>query len=227
MDATGCHHKKDEPRFMKLYTFKHSPNPLKIRIALAELSLDCELVEVDLLKGEQKAPEFLKLNPLGKIPILCDGDFILRESNAILFYLGKQYGKRLWPEKPQQEAQAWQWLLYESAHMAPNLMAFWFQHFVVPKVQLPPMPEKKLQSLHNQIEQVLDLLEQHLAHQQYMLGEQFSLVDCAIGVELAVLHESILKNATRWPQVSAYKDAFVARPSWQLAQGALIWDQGQ
>ena len=80
---------------MKLYYFP-SPNPQKIRFALNELGLDCETVAVDLTKGEQRSPEFLALNPCGRVPVLVDGELKLWESHAILAYLGEKTG-RLWP----------------------------------------------------------------------------------------------------------------------------------
>jgi glutathione S-transferase len=68
---------------MQLYHFP-SPNPQKVTFALKELGLDCELVPVDLAKGEQRQPAFLAKNPFGRVPILVDGDLTLPESHAIL-----------------------------------------------------------------------------------------------------------------------------------------------
>jgi glutathione S-transferase len=80
---------------MKLYHFP-SPNPQKVTFALKELGLDCEIVPVDLAKGEQRQPDFLALNPFGRVPVLTDGDLTITESHAILAYLGEKTG-RLWP----------------------------------------------------------------------------------------------------------------------------------
>src|SRR2546428_11879259 len=77
---------------MKLYYFP-SPNPQKVRFALLELGLECEIVPVDLLKSEQRTPEFLALNPYGRVPVLTDGALTLWESHAILAYLGEKTGK--------------------------------------------------------------------------------------------------------------------------------------
>src|ERR1051325_1973422 len=64
-------------------------NTLKLRFALAELGLEYEFVPVDLAKGESRTPDFLRINPHGKVPVLVDGEFALPESNAILWYLGE------------------------------------------------------------------------------------------------------------------------------------------
>src|ERR1700746_1353765 len=85
-------------RTMQLYHFP-SPNPQKVTFAFKELELDCELVPVDLAKGEHRQPAFLAKNPFGRVPVLVDGDLTLPESQAILAYLGEKTG-RLWPASP-------------------------------------------------------------------------------------------------------------------------------
>ena len=78
---------------MKLYgnTNTKSFNTLKIRFALAEIGAPYEFEPVDLAKGESRTPDFKRLNPHGKVPVLQDGDFALPESDAILWYLGEKY----------------------------------------------------------------------------------------------------------------------------------------
>ena len=68
---------------MKLYNVAYSGNSYKVRLLLAHLGIRCEIVEVDILKGESRTPEFLKINPNGRTPVLDDNGFILAESNAI------------------------------------------------------------------------------------------------------------------------------------------------
>src|SRR5215469_2968062 len=102
---------------MKLYYFP-SPNPQKVRFALNELGLECETVAVDLIKREQRKPEFLALNPYGRVPVLVDGDLTLWESHAILAYLGEKTGK-LWPTTAAGCAQALKWLFFLSQHISP------------------------------------------------------------------------------------------------------------
>ena len=102
---------------MKLYHFP-SPNPQKVTFALKELGLDCEIIPVDLAKGEQKAPAFLAVNPAGRVPVLIDDGETLTESQAILAYLGDKTG-RLWPVSVAGRAQALQWLFFLSQHVMP------------------------------------------------------------------------------------------------------------
>ena len=76
---------------MKLYGSSNNKsfNTLKLRVALAEIGAPYEFVPINLEKDEQKDPEFVRINPHGKVPVLVDGDLVLPESDAILWYLGE------------------------------------------------------------------------------------------------------------------------------------------
>src|SRR5262245_18290970 len=102
---------------MKLY-YIPSPNPKKIKFALLELGLEHETVPIDLLTREQRRPEFLALNPFGRVPVLVDGDLTLWDSHAILAYLGDKSGK-LWPASLSGRADALRWLFFLAGHISP------------------------------------------------------------------------------------------------------------
>src|SRR5690606_37026897 len=87
------------------------------------LGLDCEMKKPDMMKGEHKSPEFLKLNPLGQVPVLIDGDLTLRDSQAILVYLARKYGGDNWlPADPAQMGEVMQWLFFagNEIYQGPN-----------------------------------------------------------------------------------------------------------
>ena len=88
---------------LKFY-YHPSPNPAKVALFLEEAGMPYELVPVDTRKGEQFAPSFLAINPNAKVPVIVDGDTIVCDSNAILFYLGEQTGKYLPEETAAQRA---------------------------------------------------------------------------------------------------------------------------
>jgi glutathione S-transferase len=97
---------------MKLYGFW--PNSLVARaMGLKELDVDFEFVPVNLLAGEHKHPDFLCLNPAGKVPVLVDGDLIIPESAAIVLYLADKYREKgLLPADLRQRAQAYRWIMF-------------------------------------------------------------------------------------------------------------------
>ena len=82
---------------MKLYNVAYSGNSYKVRLLLAQLGISHEIIEIDILKGESRTAEFLKINPNGRTPALDDDGFILAESNAILAYLAK--GTKFLPDE--------------------------------------------------------------------------------------------------------------------------------
>lgn len=100
---------------MKLYGSAISGNSYKVRLLLAQLSIACEIVPVDILKGESRTAEFLRINPNGRTPVLDDEGFGLAASNAILAYLTRRDGRI--------KAHAWL-VLTNSLSAAPHATAF-------------------------------------------------------------------------------------------------------
>jgi glutathione S-transferase len=113
---------------MRLYNVAYSGNSYKVRLLLAHLGVPCEIVEVDILKGESRTPEFLQINPNGRTPVLDDNGFVLAESNAILAYLAR--GTKFLPEDQQKFALVFQWLFFEQYSHEPYIATsrFWLQH---------------------------------------------------------------------------------------------------
>jgi glutathione S-transferase len=195
---------------MKLYHFP-SPNPQKVTFALLELRLDYEIVPVDLAKGEQRQPAFLALNPFGHVPVLVDGDITLSESPAILAYLGEKTG-RLWPASTAGRAEALKWLFFLSQHIMPAAgeVALRIRAKVLgitPDEAIIARGEKALPD-------VIRILDGRLTNHKWLLGADFSLVDCAYCPILNVVEKAGFSFA-EFPRVSAYLDATRARPAWK------------
>ena len=108
-----------------LYSMQRSGNSYKVRLALARLGIPYKLVEVDILQGESRTPEFLAKNPSGQMPLLevAPGRY-LAESNAILWYVAG--GTTLAPEDRIERAEALQWMFFEQHSLEPNIGAAYF-----------------------------------------------------------------------------------------------------
>jgi glutathione S-transferase len=108
-----------------LYSMQRSGNSYKVRLGLARLGVPYRLLEVDILKGESRTPEFLAMNPSGQVPLLevAPGRHIA-ESNAILWYVA--IGSRLAPEDRIERAEALQWMFFEQHSLEPNIGAAYF-----------------------------------------------------------------------------------------------------
>jgi glutathione S-transferase len=196
---------------MKLYYFP-SPNPMKIRFALNELGLECETVPVDLTKREQRAPEFLALNPCGRVPVLVDGDLKLWESHAILAYLGEKTG-RLWPTTPAGRANAMRWLFFLTSAISPPATEVAFNRIAV-KLSGGTPDEAAIARGEKALPDPLRIIDQHLAKNEWMLGDKFSLVDCDYGPTLNVLDKAGFSFGD-FPRVRAYLEAIRSRRAWR------------
>lgn len=99
-----------------LYAFPWSANSHRVRLMLSLLRLDFQEKTVDLAAGEHRRPDFLALNPLGQVPVLVDGDAVLRDSHAIVWYLARKYDDaRDWlPDDPADTARILQWLFLDA-----------------------------------------------------------------------------------------------------------------
>jgi glutathione S-transferase len=208
---------------MRLYTYRYSPNPLKVRFALAELELSYESVEINLFRGEQRSEKFLEHNPSGKVPVLHHGDLALRESNAILCYLGRMYGRALWPKRPALEAKAFQWLFVESCELIQPLSTLWWGEIVSPVLQRPA-DERELALAQEAIKKPLDIVDKHLADNPYFLGPDFTLVDCSIAVTLNLWRNTRAEDTVLFPNIASYLGRIRARKSWGEIDADLIWN---
>lgn len=196
---------------MKLYHFP-SPNPQKVRFALNELQLACDIVPVDLTKGEHRRPEFLALNPCGRVPVLVDGDLTLWESHAILSYLGEKTG-RLWPASVVGRGDALRWLFFLTAMLTPPIGAIVYNRIAVKAIGATG-DEAAVARGEQQLVEPLTILDAHLATRQWLLGKELTLVDCAYTPMLnAVEKAGVALEAHR--RVKAYLDAARGRQAWQ------------
>jgi glutathione S-transferase len=159
---------------VKLYNVAYSGNSYKVRLLSAQLGIACEIVEVDILKGESRTPEFLKINPNGRTPVLDDNGFLLAESNAILAYLAR--GTKFLPEDRQGWARVLQWLFFEQYSHEPYIATsrFWLQH-------KPDSPERDsiLQARREGGWAVLRIMEDHLGKNDFFVGN-YTIADIAL-----------------------------------------------
>ncbi|MGA1560704.1 MAG: glutathione S-transferase family protein, partial [bacterium] len=117
---------------LTLYDFKSSGNGYKVRLLLHQLRLPFIYVETNILKGETQTPQFLEMNPNGKVPLLSLGDGrFLAESNAILLHLAE--GTRFLPSDSWQKSKLYEWLFFEQYSHEPNIATprFWKNYLKV------------------------------------------------------------------------------------------------
>ncbi len=159
---------------MKLYNVAYSGNSYKVRLLLAQLDIPCEIVEVDILHGASRTPEFLKINPNGRTPVLDDNGFILAESNAILAYLAR--ATKYLPDDRENFGQVFQWMFFEQYSHEPFIATsrFWLQH-------KPDTAERAalLAAKRDGGWAALNIMEDHLAKNDFFVGD-YSIADIAL-----------------------------------------------
>jgi GSH-dependent disulfide-bond oxidoreductase len=159
---------------IKFY-YHPSPNPAKVALFLEESGLPYEVVPVDTRKGEQFAPEFLKINPNAKTPAIVDDDATVFDSNAILLYLAEKTGKFLPQSTPTARGQLLSWLMFVASGIGPySGQAVHFKHFA---------PEPKEYAVNRYIYEAnrhWGILNAQLGKHPYMLGNVYTIVDMAV-----------------------------------------------
>src|SRR5215468_5760048 len=127
---------------IELYVFPPSPRAFKVMAIANHLGIDTTLHIVDLVKGDQKTPEYAALNPNMRIPALRDGDYVLWESNAIGQYLAsKKPGGGLFPEDERARLDVTRWQFWDLAHWDPACATFIFEYVVKPVVLASGEPD--------------------------------------------------------------------------------------
>ncbi len=193
---------------LRLYDNLSSGNGYKCRWLLTQVGLPFERVEVDIDKAESRTPEFLAVNPNGRIPVLRLGphDF-LAESNAILRWIAE--GTGFWPDNRRDKAAVLQWLFWEQYSHEPNIATarFWKTH----RFEMTPERVHALVLKREQGHFALAQMETHLALRDWLVGERCTIADIALYAYTHVAEEGGF-DLDRYPAVRRWLDRFAAQP---------------
>lgn len=181
---------------MKLYYHPLSGHAHRVRLFLSLLGIAHDLILVDLSQGAQKAPEFLKLNSFGQVPVLDDNGTVIPDSNAILVYLAKKYGKTEWlPETPREAAAIQRWLSVAAGEIEYGPAAA----RLITVFGRPFNAEEVIARAHR----ILALIEDRLAQQDWIAAHQPTIADVALYSYVAQAPEgnvdlAAYANVKRW-----------------------------
>ena len=191
-----------------LYSMQASGNCYKLRLVMAQLDIPFRLVDVDILKGESRTPEFLAVNPNGRVPLLrlADGR-ILPESNAGLFYLAE--GSDLLPADRFERAQVLQWMFFEQYSHEPYIAVarFWLS-FVDGGAELK---KDRFPEWMDRGHQALAVMDRHLADTPFLVAGRYSIADIALYAYTHMAHEGGFELAG-YPSLRAWLDRVAAQP---------------
>jgi glutathione S-transferase len=175
---------------------------------MEETGLPYERVLTDITTGAQKAPEFLKINPMGKVPALKDGDATLGEAAAICGYIADRYPEAKLAPAPSdpKRARYLQWLFFSPSCIEPALIQ------IFTKLEVPAST-----AAWGSATQVFDVLDAALQKGPWILGDQFSAADIVIGSGLNFAVR-LFKMVPSRPSFDAYIERCAARPAFQRAE---------
>ncbi|MCY3973079.1 MAG: glutathione S-transferase family protein [Candidatus Dadabacteria bacterium] len=195
---------------MKLYTHPLSGNAYKAELLLNHLGVEFEKVNTDIFKGEHQTGEFAALNPNRKIPVLVDGDFVMWESNALLFYIGRKFAPNpYFPEEPETFGLASQWVLFGKTTLdTPLALArFWTKFLPPEKVDPAALAQKREEG-----RAALEILNGALKSRDFLAGP-YTIADIACYPYVALAHEGEV-DISDYSAVSKWVKRVEAQPGW-------------
>lgn len=192
---------------IRLYTWT-TPNGVKPLIMLEELGLPYEKHWINIGKGEQQAPAFLKLNPNGKIPALVDDETAIFESGAILIHLAEKTGQFL-PASGAGRSAVLEWLFFQVGGVGP--MFGQLGHFMGAAEKIPYAIDR----YRKEVERLYSVLNTRLGEVEYLAGN-YSIADIAM-VGWAKAHDRFGIAESTIPHVRTWLDRVGARPAVQRA----------
>ena len=181
---------------IKLYGGERSRASI-VKWYLEEIGIEYEFVMLDMATQEHLQPPFLKLNPMGKVPVIVDGEVTLWESGAILLYLAEKYTQQV--ATLEQRSLANQWILFANSTFATGLF-----------IEATRQKEK---------ERLLPPLDQIFANNSYVMGEEFTVADVAFGSMLAYTQILLQLDISAYPHLSEYLQRLTQREGFKNSIG--------
>lgn len=192
---------------LRLYDFLPSGNGYKVCLLLTQVCIPFERIELDILKGETRSPEFLSKNPNGRIPVLeTQAGQFLAESNAILFYLSE--GTEFLPTDRFLRTQVLQWLFFEQYSHEPNIATSRFWISILGKAEeYREALEQKRQAGYA----ALSVMEKHLTYHTFFVDERYTIADIGLYAYTHVAHEGGF-DLTKFPAIQAWLERVKEQP---------------
>ena len=194
---------------IKLYDFLSSPNCQRVKVVLAEKKLPYEVVPVDLRKKEQKKPDFLKLNPYGKVPVIIDGTTVLYESCIINEYLDEKYPDiPLMPRDPAKKAKIRILTDYGMNHLDGPYQRLRQERMKEEKER----NQETIENATKELKSLLQRFEREIGEQPYLAGD-FSLLDADLIPRFLRMEGFGVLPDTSLPRLGSWLQRMKQRPS--------------
>ncbi|MDT3684637.1 MAG: glutathione S-transferase family protein [Pseudorhodoplanes sp.] len=198
---------------MKLYYFD-TLNPRKACTVARYLNSPVEFVHVNLGKGEHKSPQYLAVNPNGKVPALEDGDLKLWEANAIMCHLAGASDSDLWPKETERQVEVMRWLSWNSEHFTHHASALYFEYLIKPRFGLGTIDRAAVIEASGWVTKFGAVLDDHLNGPKFLLGDALTIADFAVAITLPYAKEAHIP-LDGFPHIQRWHDRLNELPAWR------------
>jgi glutathione S-transferase len=198
---------------VKIYWIK-AQAPRRVLALVKHLSIEADFVEVNLMSGGLKAPDFAVLNPNKKAPLLVDGDQVLWESSAIMAYLCIKAGSDMWPARnAAEQVEVLRWLSWNDGHWAPAVGPFYFEHVVKSTFGIGPPDCESLKSRVPELHKFAAVLDGHLAGRNFVACGRLTIADFQAASMATYWRESEMP-LDAYPNIVRWIEGLLRIPAW-------------
>ncbi|WP_295683738.1 glutathione S-transferase family protein [uncultured Nevskia sp.] len=198
---------------MKIYWFK-AQAPLRVLALVKHLGIEAEFVEIDMMAGGLRKPDYAALNPNMKAPTLVDGDQALWESSAIMAQLCIKAGSDLWPANhPAEQVEVLRWLSWNDGHWAQAIGPFYFEHIVKATFGIGPADLESLKSGVADVLKFAKVLDGHLVGRSHVACGRLTIADFQLASMARYWRESQMPLAG-FPHIVRWLDGLMQIPAW-------------
>ena len=200
---------------MKLHYHPRSPNSIPVLAVAHHLGIHLDLQEVNLLAGDQRKPDFLRLNPNGKVPTLEDGDFRLWESNAIMQYIAsKKPNNSLWPQDERVRADISRWQFWRMGDWGKATATLVWENLIKKWVTGGDPDPEEVKRGEELFHGVATILNGHLQSRNYLVGSEVTLADFSVAAFM-VYAEPCRFPLDRYNQIRSWYARIEKLDAWQ------------
>ena len=197
---------------MKLY-WSDVTSPRKACVVAKYLQSPVEYAYVDLGRGEQKAPEYLALNPNGKVPTLVDGTRMLWEADAIMCHLAARSDSDLWPQDDRQ-IDTVRWLSWAGQEFNPVASQLYFEYIIKPRFNIGEPDAAAVARAQDGFRRLAVILESHLQDRRWVVGKTLTVADFSLAITLPYAEAAHIPLA-EFPAVQRWHDTLCEIDAWR------------
>lgn len=200
---------------MKAYVNPLSTNSKRVEVVAKELGLSMETTVLDFAQGQNRTPEYLAKNPMGKVPTFQDDDgWTLWESPAILVYLAeKNPSKKLWPADARGRADALRWMFWNASHLESALYELAMEKVIKPMMG-GTTDESRVAAATKQADRYMPIWNAHMEGRTWAVGHEYSVVDIHLAATISTCAATGY-DLSAWPHAKVWFERVTSRPAWK------------